>query len=94
MILITETFMKKISSNMHFKSELTNNSMSFDWVNEMEFACPYLDNIVRNPKIALVKEEDIVKIGKAKKTSVASIKDLSRHTHFIEKINPFFPNFW
>ena len=84
----SETFMKKISSNMHFKSELTNNSMSFDWVNEMEFACPYLDNIVRNPKIALVKEEDIVKIGKAKKTSVASIKDLSRHTHFIEKINP------
>jgi hypothetical protein len=61
--------------------------MSFDWVSEIEFACPYLDNIVKNPKMSLVKEESIVKIEKAKKTSVASIKDLSKHTHFIEKID-------
>jgi hypothetical protein len=83
----SETFMKNMHSNMYFKSELASDSMSFDWVNEIEFACPYIDNIVKNPKTALVKEESVVKIEKAKKTSVASIKDLSRHTQYIEKIN-------
>lgn len=73
---------------MHFKSELESNSISFDWVNEIEFACPYLDNIVRNPKLTLINEDDIVKIEKARKVTVESVKDLSKHTHFIEKIDP------
>lgn len=81
-------FLKNINSEMFFKSEVTSNSMSFDWLEKFEFACPYIDNIVRTPKVSLVKEEDVVKIEKAKKVSVASVKDLSRHTHYIEKINP------
>ncbi len=83
----SDTFIKKIDSEMHFQSELTNDSMSFEWLDEVEFSCPYIDNIVRNPKVALITEEDVVKIEKAKKTSVASIKDLSRHTHYIERID-------
>jgi len=83
----SELFMQNVSSDMSFKSELTNDSMSFDWVNKIEFSCPYLDNIVRNPKVALIKEEEVVKIEKARKITVASVKDLSKHTHFIEKID-------
>lgn len=83
----SELFMQNVSSDMSFKSEITNDSMSFDWVNEIEFSCPYLDNIVRNPKVALIKEEEVVKIEKARKITVASVKDLSKHTHFIEKID-------
>jgi len=83
----SELFMQNVSSDMSFKSELTNDSMSFDWVNEIEFSCPYIDNIVRNPKVALIKEEEVVKIEKARKITVASVKDLSKHTHFIEKID-------
>ena len=45
----SELFMQNVSSDMSFKSEITNDSMSFDWVNEIEFSCPYLDNIVSNP---------------------------------------------
>jgi predicted component of viral defense system (DUF524 family) len=71
---------------MYYESNFNGDSMSFEWVDEVEFACPYLDNIVRNPKVALIKEEDVVKIEKAKKISVASVKDLSKHTHYIEKI--------
>ncbi len=82
-----ETFTTKLRSDMYFESELSNDTMSFDWINEIEFACPYLDNIFRNPKVALINEEDIVKIEKAKKITVASVKDLSKHTHFIEKID-------
>jgi hypothetical protein len=83
----SELFMQNVSSDMSFKSELTNDSMSFDWVNQIEFSCPYIDNIVRNPKVALIKEEEVVKIEKARKITVASVKDLSKHTHFIEKID-------
>lgn len=82
----SDIFMRKVNSDMFYKSELTSELMSFEWLNEIEFACPYLDNIVRNPKVALIKEEDVVKIEKAKKISVDSVKDLSRHTHYIEKI--------
>jgi len=83
----SELFMQNVTSDMSFKSEVTNDSMSFDWVNEIEFSCPYIDNIVRNPKVALIKEEEVVKIEKARKITVASVKDLSKHTHFIEKID-------
>ncbi len=83
----SDTFMENVNSEMYYKSEFTNNSMSFNWVDEIEFTCPYIDNIIRNPKLALINEEDVVKIGKAKKISVASVKDLSRHTHYIDKID-------
>lgn len=83
----SEAFIEKIGSEMHFKSEFASDSMLFDWVNEIEFACPYIDNIIRNPKLTLINEDDVVKIEKAKKITVASVKDLSKHTHFIEKID-------
>ncbi len=84
----SETFINKVNSNMYFESDLSSDLMSFDWLNEIEFACPYIDNVVRNPKFTLTKEEEVVKIEKAKKITVASIKDLSSHTHYIEKIDP------
>ena len=83
----SEQFMQKINSEMHYKSELASDSISFAWVNEIEFACPYIDNIIRNPKLSLINEDDIVKIEKARKVTVESVKDLSKHTHFIEKID-------
>ncbi len=84
----TELFMQKMNSEMYYKSELASNSISFDWVSELEFAFPYIDNIIRNPKLTLINESDVVKIEKARKISVESVKDLSKHTHYIEKIDP------
>jgi exonuclease SbcC len=83
----SEEFIENMNSDMRFKSEFIGDDMLFDWVKEIEFACPYIDNIIRNPKLTLVNEEDVVKIEKAKKISVTSIKDLSKHTHYIEKID-------
>lgn len=72
---------------MHFKSDFTSDSLSFEWVSEIEFACPYIDNIVRNPRLALINEEDVVKIEKARKVSVESVKDLSKHTQYIDRVD-------
>lgn len=83
----TDLFTNNVKSNMYYKSETISDIISPEWLDELEFACPYLDNIFRNPKVALIQEEDVVKIERAKKISVASVKDLSKHTHYIEKIN-------
>ena len=83
----SKNFIKNINSDMHFKSEFSANGANFDWLNEVEFALIYLDNIVRSPRVILVNEEEVVKVERAKKITVASIKNLARNTHFIEKID-------
>ena len=83
----TDIFLKKLGSEMFFKSDYEGNLVSFDWVDVIEDACPYIDIIVRQPKIALIREENTVKIEKSKKITVASIKDLSKHTEYINKVD-------
>ena len=70
---------------MYFKSVFSGDSLSFEWIDQIEFCCPYLDIIVRNPKLTLIKEERVVNVEKSKKVTVESIKDLSRHTNYISK---------
>ena len=84
----SDIFIQKVNSEMFYQADFSSNSLEFGWLYEIEFSCPYIDNIVTNPKVALVREEDVVKVERAKKISVASVKDLSRHTHYIEKIDP------
>ncbi|MDD4705603.1 MAG: DUF2357 domain-containing protein [Bacilli bacterium] len=83
----SDTFIQKLSSEMFYQADFSSNFLEFKWIDEIEYACPYIDNIFTNPKVALVREEDVVKVERAKKISVSSIKDLSRHTHYIEKID-------
>lgn len=83
----SKVFLKNTNSDMHFKSDFLGDSLSFEWMDEMEKACPFIDIIVRNPKMALVQEETVVKVEKAKKITVASVKDLARHTNYISKLN-------
>lgn len=85
--LKTKTFMENVSSVMSYKSELTSNSISTDWIDLFELCFPFMDNIIRVPKVTLIKEEEVVKIEKARKIGVASVKDLTKHTQFIEKID-------
>lgn len=82
-----DLFLKKLNSDMSFKSDFSGNSMHFDWLDQLEFACPYIDNVIRKPKLALIREEETVRIEKSKKITVASIKDLSRHTNNISKFD-------
>lgn len=84
----SENFIKKIKSGMHLKSDSESDINSLEWLEIIEEVCPYLDNIVRTPKVALVSESEVRKIEKAKKTSIESVKDLSKHTNFIDKIDP------
>lgn len=84
----TTNFNKNIKSTMRLKSDLSSDVNSLEWLEIIEEVCPYLDNIVRTPKVALVSESEVTKIEKAKKTSVDTVKNLSKHTDYIDKIDP------
>ena len=54
----------------------------------MEETVPYIDKIFRNPNRFIVNDEEIAKIEKIKKATVETIKHLSKHTNFIQTIDP------
>ena len=82
-----DSFLKKIESDMHYTLNRKSDTLSFDWLDEIEKACPFIDNIVRHPKVTLVKDAYVVEVGKAKKITVDSVKDLSKHSDYIEDID-------
>ena len=85
--LNSRVFLDKLKSEMDYKSLYNGDLISFDWLEKIEFACPYIDIIVRNPKLTLIQEENLVKVERSKRITVASVKDLAKHTQYIEDVN-------
>lgn len=73
---------------MDYKSSYNGSVLSFDWLDEFEEACPRIDIIVRNAKVTLVQEANIEQIEKAKRITVESVKDLAKHTNYINEVDP------
>lgn len=85
-VLETSTkFLHDVESNVYFDSRLASDLFDTEWLERLEYACPYIDIIVRNPKLALIKEENVVLVEKAKKIDVTSVKDLAKHTERISR---------
>ena len=82
-----DSFLKQIESDMHYTLNRKSDTLSFDWLEEIDNACPFIDNIVRHPKVTLVKDEFVVDVAKAKKITVDSVKDLAKHTDYIDDID-------
>lgn len=80
-----DLFLKKTVSDMYYKNSVSGEALEFDWLDEIEKACPFIDNIIRRPKLTLIQDENTVKIEKSKKITVASVKDLSKHANYISK---------
>ncbi len=81
---INKEFFDKLSSSMYYKSKVQGDSITFEWLDVVEDACPYLDNVVRNPKLILINDPEVEIIEKAKKITSDSVKDLARHTFYID----------
>jgi len=82
-----DSFLKKIESDMHYTLNRKSDTLSFDWLDEIEKACPFIDNIVRHPKVTLIKDEIVVDPARAKKITVDSVKDLAKHSDYIDNID-------
>ncbi len=82
----TEDFNSNIRSSLTVSTDLKKVETDFEWLYLMEDTVRYLDNILRNPNRFIVNEEEIVKVELARRITVESIRHLSKHTSFIQKI--------
>ena len=80
-----DKFIENVSSEFKYKSDYLGDVLNLDWLDEIEKTCPNIDTIVRKAKFALVKETETVRMERSKNVTVDSIKDLVKHTNYIEK---------
>ncbi len=81
-----DNFNANIRSNLNVSTNYEKVIVDYEWLDLMEDTIRYLDNILRNPNRFIVNEEEIVKIELARRVTVESIRHLSKHTNFIQKI--------
>ncbi len=79
-------FVNNTRSSLSVSTNLKKVETNFEWLYIMEDTVPYLFNILKNSNRLIVNEEEIVKIELARKITVDSVKHLSKHTNFIQKI--------
>lgn len=79
----------KFTSNTNSKYKINNETdglhIDLEWIDKMDEAIPYIDNIFDAPKRFIVNEEIILDIEKTKKVTIESIKHLAKHTNFISE---------
>ena len=79
-------FSDNIRSSLIVNTDMKKVEADFEWLEIMEDTIKYLDNILRNPNRFIVNEEEIVKVELARRITVESIRHLSKHTNYIQKI--------
>lgn len=82
-----EEFLDGIDSKLEVKNQFRKVIYDYSWLEKMEDTMYYLDNIMRNPKKFIINEEEVVKIEKARKVTVESIRHLTQHTSYIQEFD-------
>lgn len=81
-----ENFINQTKSEVVVKRDVKKVVSDTTWIDMVEEAIPYLDNIIRNPRRFIVQEENIVPIEKAKVVTEESIKHLAQNTNLIQEV--------
>ena len=68
------------------KKRTVRKSIDTEWITRVEEALPSLDQIIRNPKVFIEDEEEVVPVELTRRISEKSIKHLAQHTNLILKI--------
>lgn len=84
---ISEKFYSNLRKNVRIEKSTDGSELELDWIDQIEQAVPYIDNIFDNPKRFIISEEEILNIEKSKKVGVATVKHLSKHTNFISEVD-------
>ena len=82
-----KVFLNNVNSRLEVKNKQQKNIYDYSWLEKMEETMHYLDNIMRNPKKFIINEEEVVKIEKARKVTVESVRHLTQHTSYIQEFN-------
>ena len=59
---------------------------TYDWVEAIEDAIPYIDKAIREQRRFIIQNEDIVPIEKARKITSESVRHLAQHTNLIARV--------
>lgn len=81
-----DNFTASVKSDYSLTSNYEKVEANFEWLDIMENTVMYLDNILRNPNRFIINEEEVVKVELARRTTVESLKHLSKHTNYIQKV--------
>ena len=81
-----DKFTSSVKSEYSLVSNYEKVEANFEWLDIMEDTVMYLDNILRNPNRFIINEEEVVKVELARRTTVESLKHLSKHTNYIQKV--------
>ena len=81
-----ENFTNNTRAELNISTNVNRVETDFEWLEIMEDTIRYLDNILRNPNRFIVNEDEIVKVELARRITVESIRHLSKHTNYIQKI--------
>ena len=68
------------------KQRVIRKSIDTEWLTRVEEALPALDIIIREPKISIEDQEEVVPVELTRVISEKSIKHLAQHTNFIREI--------
>lgn len=79
-------FTAAVKSEYTLTSNYEKVEANFEWLDIMENTVMYIDNILRNPNRFIINEEEVVKVELARRTTVESLKHLSKHTNYIQKV--------
>ena len=82
-----DSFVKNTTSEMYYSMSNACDALNFEWLDKIEEACPFVDQIVRHPKLTLIKEEVVSTIERAKKITSESVKDLAKHSSYINDMD-------
>ena len=83
-----KTFSEKLESDFIFKSNYLGDVLNLEWLEQIEKTCPNIDTIVRRAKFSLIKESEVVRMERSKNVTVESIKDLAKHSNYIDIYEP------
>ena len=81
-----DKFSENTKSELNIDLNVNKVENDFEWLDIMQNTIVYLDNILRNPNRFIINEEEIVKVELARRITVESIRHLSKHTNYIQKI--------
>ncbi|MGN0576322.1 MAG: DUF2357 domain-containing protein [Ruminococcus sp.] len=80
-----EALVRSGKNSISFNRRIMKKTVDLSWVDAIEEGLIHIDKVIRNPRVTIEDQEEIVPIALSKKITVESIKHLAQHTNLIQE---------
>ena len=80
-----EALVRSGKNSISFNRRIMKKTVDLSWVDAIEEGMIHIDKVIRNPRVTIEDQEEIVPIALSKKITVESIKHLAQHTNLIQE---------